>query len=131
MRLGDELLVKPLLAPAGFAASDEHNRRAGNASIITALTAPCLSAFVPMIFDGNIESDWMTVPEAPKRKRLNAAQKRALKAASVQLFAKQYARKAQKNVEPNDRRYEREVEQAVKRMKPDELDRLLREDGEE
>lgn len=73
----------------------------------------------------------MTAPEAPKRKRLNAAQKRALKAASVQLFAKQYARKAQKNVEPNDRRYEREVEQAVKRMKPDELDRLLREDGEE
>jgi hypothetical protein len=33
-------------------------------------------------------------------------------------------------MEPNDRHYERDVETAVKRMKPDELDRLLRDDEE-
>jgi hypothetical protein len=65
-----------------------------------------------------------------KRKRLNAEEKRALKAASLQRFVQEYGRKAQKGVEPNDRRYERETEKMVKRMKPDELDRLLR-DGEE
>jgi hypothetical protein len=42
----------------------------------------------------------------------------------------EYGRKAQKGVEPNDRRYERKTEKIVKRMKPDELDQFLR-DGEE
>lgn len=59
------------------------------------------------------------------RKRLNAAQRRDLKAASVQLFAKEYARKAQRGCEPNDRKYDRDVEQQVKHMKPEELYRLL------
>jgi hypothetical protein len=69
-------------------------------------------------------------PESPKREHLNAEQKRARKAASLKLFVHQYGRKAQKGVEPNDRRYEREIEKSVKRMKPAELDQLLR-DGEE
>ena len=68
---------------------------------------------------------------APKRKRLNADQKRALKSAKLQLFVQSYGRKAQNGVEPNDRFYEREVQKAVKRMRPDELDRLLREDEDE
>jgi hypothetical protein len=68
--------------------------------------------------------------ERPKRPRLNADQKRALKAARLQLFVQQYGRKAQKGMEPNDRHYERETETTVKRMKPDELDRLLRDDEE-
>jgi hypothetical protein len=38
--------------------------------------------------------------------------------------------KAQKGVEPNDREYDRGVEKAVKRMDPEELDRLLRDDEE-
>ena len=72
----------------------------------------------------------MVSSERPKRPRLNADQKRALKTARLQLFVQQYGRKAQKGVEPNDRHYEREIETTVKRMKPDELDRLLRDDEE-
>ncbi len=40
----------------------------------------------------------------------------------------QYGRKAQKATEPNDRRYDRKVEKAIKRMKPEDLDRLLRDE---
>lgn len=68
--------------------------------------------------------------EQPERPRLNADRKRALKVAALQLFIQQYGRKAQKGVEPNDRHYERETEKAVKRMKPGELDRLLRDEEE-
>jgi hypothetical protein len=64
----------------------------------------------------------------PARKRLNADEKRAYKAAAVQRFAQQYARKAQKGIEPNDRRYKRQIEKKVKNMNPEELDRLLRDD---
>ena len=63
-----------------------------------------------------------------KRRHLNLAEKRALRAADVAGFAKSYARKAQKRREPNDRHYNRELEQKLTRLKPDELDRLLRED---
>ncbi len=72
----------------------------------------------------------VTVPEQTKRRRLNVEQKRALKAARLKVFVQQYERKAQKRIEPNDRHYEREIEETVKRMKPDELDRLLRDDEE-
>jgi len=41
-----------------------------------------------------------------------------------------YERKAQRGAEPNDRRYNRDIEKSVKRMSPDELDRLLRDDEE-
>jgi hypothetical protein len=67
-------------------------------------------------------------PDRPKRKRLNASEKRALAAAAVGRFVRQYERKAQKGVEPNDRRYDRKVEKAVKRMTPQQLDELLRDD---
>jgi hypothetical protein len=60
----------------------------------------------------------------------NSEERRARKAAALQLFAKQYARKAQKGVEPNDRRYDREIEAGLCRMSPEELDSLLR-DGED
>jgi hypothetical protein len=66
----------------------------------------------------------------PKRKRLNAAARRELKAVAMQLFAKDYARKAYAGWDPNDRRYARETVDAVRHMKPEELDRLLR-DGED
>jgi hypothetical protein len=71
----------------------------------------------------------MTEQETPKRK-LNADQKHALRAAKLNRFVQDYGRQAQKGVEPNDRKYEREVENEVKRMKPEELDRLLRDDEE-
>ena len=40
-------------------------------------------------------------------------------------FAQQYARKAQKGKQPNDRHYDREVEKLAKRMNPVDLGRLL------
>ena len=67
--------------------------------------------------------------EKPKRRHLNRAEKRALFAADVANFAKVYARKAQKRREPNDRQYSRELEQKLKRLKAEELDSLLRDDG--
>jgi len=73
---------------------------------------------------GTIESD------KPKRRRLNADQKRALKAATVSVFVQRYGRKAQRGVEPNDRRYSRDVEKALKQLKPEELDSLIRDDEE-
>lgn len=72
----------------------------------------------------------MVEPVPPKRKRLNLAQKRALRAAEARLFVQRYGRKAQKGVEPNDRRYGREAERALKRLEPMDLDRLIRDDEE-
>ena len=66
-------------------------------------------------------------PPKPKR-RLNKAQKRALKTAEIAVFLKQFGRKAQKRVEPNDRRYSHELESKLKAMPADLLDRLMRED---
>jgi hypothetical protein len=72
----------------------------------------------------------MAEPQAPKKKRLNLAQKRAVKAASVQLFVQRYGRRAQKGAEPNDRRYERKTERVIRRLKPTDLDGLMRGDEE-
>jgi hypothetical protein len=44
-------------------------------------------------------------------------------------FLRLYGRKAQKGCEPNDRRYDREIEVYLKRLRPEELDVLL--NGEE
>jgi hypothetical protein len=67
----------------------------------------------------------------PKRKRLNANERRERKAAEIQIFAKNYARKTNASApDPNDRRYARETVDMVRHMRPDELDRLLR-NGEE
>jgi hypothetical protein len=64
-------------------------------------------------------------------KRLNQDDKRARKAGQLTTFVQKYARKAQRNQDPNDRTYDRSVEAAIKRMPPAELDRLLRDDEEE
>jgi hypothetical protein len=69
-------------------------------------------------------------PDKLARKRLNAAEKRALAAARVGYFVQQYGRKAHKGNDPNDRSYDRKVERAVKRMKPGKLDELLWDDEE-
>lgn len=61
-----------------------------------------------------------------RSKGLNADEKRRLTETDLQLFAKQYARKAQKGVEPNDRRYPREIESRARRMRPEVFDELLR-----
>jgi hypothetical protein len=58
----------------------------------------------------------------------NLDQRRARKSADLADFVRKYARKAQRGVEPNDRKYDVEVERAIKSIPPIELDRLLRED---
>jgi hypothetical protein len=73
-------------------------------------------------------------PVAPRqkmRRRPNVDQKRALKAADLRVFVRQYGRKAQKRTEPNDRRYDTDIERIVKRMDPATLDRLLCDDEED
>jgi hypothetical protein len=64
-------------------------------------------------------------------RKLNRDQKQARKVGQLATIVRQYARKAQRGVEPNDRRYDRSVEAAMNRMSADELDRLLREDEDD
>lgn len=65
------------------------------------------------------------VTETKPRRRRNLADKRALETAALHHFVRKYARKVQKGLDPNDRKYDRKVQHAVKRMKPETLDRLL------
>jgi hypothetical protein len=44
---------------------------------------------------------------------------------NIGTFLRQYARKAPRGREPNDRRYDRNVEATLKRLHPEELDRLM------
>lgn len=46
-------------------------------------------------------------------------------------FLQQYQRKAQRGVEPNDRHYDRNLEAKLKRMKPEDLGRLMSDDDED
>ena len=66
--------------------------------------------------------------DPPRRRHLTLKEKRRLRAAEIRLFAKLYARPAQKGREPNDRRYSEEVERLVKRPRPEEFDELLRDE---
>jgi hypothetical protein len=60
------------------------------------------------------------------RKRLNASEKRERKAASWQLFVKRIGRKAQRGVEPNDRKHSVKMDRRLRRMQPEDFDRLAR-----
>jgi len=66
--------------------------------------------------------------DKPVRRHLNAAQKQALRAADIRAFVQKYGRTAQRGMEPNDRKYDREIEKIVRRMSPEALDRLIRDD---
>jgi hypothetical protein len=67
----------------------------------------------------------------PKGKKLNARDKRQLKAAELQLFVQATGRKAEGNgADPNDRRVDRRVTKAVRHMHPTEFDRLIRGEDE-
>ena len=46
-------------------------------------------------------------------------------------FLRLYGRKAQKGREPNDRPYDPEVEHELRRLKPEELDKLMNGDADE
>lgn len=43
-------------------------------------------------------------------------------------FLQQYGRKAHAGHDPNDRRYDRRIERAIRAMPPEELDELLRDE---
>ncbi len=62
-------------------------------------------------------------------KKMNEDQKRQRMAGELGKFVQQYARKAYPTHDPNDRTYDREIEQKIRRMKPEVLDALLR-DGD-
>lgn len=64
--------------------------------------------------------------DKPIRKRLNASQKRALKAAEAARFIQKYG---SINRWATDRRLvDHELQKKIRQMSPEELDRLLRED---
>ena len=63
-------------------------------------------------------------------KKLNIDQKRHLKSEELSVFVRRYARKAYPQRDPNDRRYDRQIEAKIRQMNPEELDALLR-DGEQ
>ncbi|KVH71318.1 hypothetical protein WJ42_27230 [Burkholderia cepacia] len=46
-------------------------------------------------------------------------------AGALGVFVKRYGRKAQKHLDPNDRRYDHDVERAMRRMSPADLSDLL------
>jgi len=46
-------------------------------------------------------------------------------AAELGRFVHQYARKAHKNWDPNDRNYDRKLEEKMKRLSPEDLSELL------
>ncbi|NBQ69726.1 MAG: hypothetical protein EBU46_13245 [Nitrosomonadaceae bacterium] len=48
--------------------------------------------------------------------------------ARLSIFAKQYARKAQRGIEPNDRTYDAKLEKLMKSLPPEELSKLLNDD---
>jgi len=50
--------------------------------------------------------------------------------ANIGTFLQQYQRKAQRGVEPNDRHYDRDFVEKLKRMKPEELSRLMNEEDD-
>ena len=49
---------------------------------------------------------------------------------NIGTFLQQYQRKAQRGVEPNDRQYDRNLEAKLKRMKPEEVSRLMNDDDD-
>jgi hypothetical protein len=63
---------------------------------------------------------------APKRKRLNSDEKGEHRAAAWQLFLKLIGRRAQRGVEPNDRKHSKRMDKMLRRMPPEDFDRLIR-----
>ena len=69
---------------------------------------------------------------APRHYRDMTKRKNQLEG-QIGAFIRQYARKHYPNIDPNDRRYDREIEARVRRMSAEELDALMHgsEDGNE
>lgn len=64
-------------------------------------------------------------------KKRNVEDRRKIESDHLHVFLQEYARKAQPGRDPNDRQYDRKLEDKIKRMKPQVLDRLLRNGDED
>jgi hypothetical protein len=62
---------------------------------------------------------------------MRSTAKRARLVGQLGAFVQQYGRKAQKQGDPNDRRYDKKVEKAMRALRPDELSDFLSGDGDE
>lgn len=63
---------------------------------------------------------------------MKAREKKQRLVAATARYLKQIRRQAQKGVEPNDRRFDHKLDEKLKRMRPEDVDALFRdEDGEE
>jgi uncharacterized protein (TIGR02996 family) len=95
-----------------------------------ALQAALDPGWVALMYRGRInprrEASEGDYPRSGRRRR-----RREVTEADVGLFLRQYARKAHRGHDPNDRHYSRAVERKVKRMKAEELDRLIRGEGDQ
>ena len=58
---------------------------------------------------------------------MRTASKKDMQALSKRIgaFLQQYRRRSQKGQEPNDRGYDREIEQYLRKLKPEEVDALI------
>ncbi|SAL76110.1 hypothetical protein AWB74_04939 [Caballeronia arvi] len=61
---------------------------------------------------------------------MSAKRKQTRLAGELGCFVQKYARKAHAGHDPNDRRYDRKIEKAIRTLRPDELSELLSGDGE-
>mgnify|MGYP001075531075 CR=1 FL=1 len=68
---------------------------------------------------------------AKRRERPPKSQRRQRLEGDIEVFIRQYARKRYPNMDPNDRRYDRKIERIVRRMDPEELDKLMHGTGDE
>jgi hypothetical protein len=62
---------------------------------------------------------------------VKAPDKKRRLASATALYLRQIGRKAQKRVEPNDRRFDRELDEKLKRMRPEDIDALFRDGDDE
>lgn len=56
---------------------------------------------------------------------MKAREKKERLAAETAVYLRQIGRKAQKGREPNDRRFDRELDEKLKRMRPEDVDALI------
>jgi hypothetical protein len=65
------------------------------------------------------------------RQKPNMSKRKRRLEADIGVFIRQYARKHYPKHDPNDRRYDRKIEEIVRRMSPEELGELMRGPDEE
>jgi hypothetical protein len=61
-----------------------------------------------------------------KKKRLNISEKEERTAAEWRRFIKLVGRKAQRGREPNDRKHSKDADIALRRIRPEDFDRIIR-----